>query len=463
MKNILTITFLLFCGITIAQQGNVSMDQLQQIKKSYNKNDAATKAATNALTNNEIKKVTLNRNNLSAIDHNFTYKVEVKGISNQKSSGRCWMFTSMNVLRPMVIDKYKLSEFEFSHNYLYFWDIFEKANLYLETQIKYADQATSNKYVERLFKSPINDGGVWNSFTNLADKYGVIPKEMMPETYSSENTRWMIKLINRKLREDGLVLRDMHAKNTKYKELESKKFEMLGDIYRMLAINLGEPPTEFTYRFVDKDNKLGAKTTYTPKSFMTEVLGEIDFTEYVMLMNDPTREFNKMYEIEYDRNVMEGINWTYLNLTNTEIKKFAIESIKNNKAMYASCDVGKQMNGDLGYSDIDNYDFESIYGVEFGMNKTQRIQSFESGSSHGMALIAVDVDENEKPTLWQFENSWGTSSGHNGYLTFTDEWFNEYMFRVVVKKEFIDEATLKLLNQKPIMLPPWDPMFAEDE
>ncbi len=463
MKNTLTLVLLLFCSMVIAQKGSITPDQLQQVKKSYDKNDASTKALTNALTSTDIKQISLNRHNLGTIDHNFTYKVDVKGISNQKGSGRCWMFTSMNVLRPMVIDKYKLSKFEFSHNYLYFWDIFEKANLYLEAQIKYADQPTDNKYVERLFKNPVNDGGVWNSFTNLADKYGVIPKEIMPETQSSENTRWMVKLINRKLREDGLIIRNLHSNNAKYKELETKKVEMLGDIYRMLALNLGEPPTEFSYRFVDKDDNIGLKTNYTPKGFMTEVLGEIDFADYIMLMNDPTREYNKMYEIEYDRNVMEGRNWTYLNLTNSEIKKLAIESIKNNKAMYASCDVGKQLNNDIGYSAINNYDFESLYGVEFGMNKAQRIQTFESGSSHGMALIAVDVDENENPIIWQFENSWGADKGHNGYLTFTDEWFSEYMFRVVVKKEFIDEATLKLLDQKSIMLPPWDPMFNEDE
>jgi len=385
------------------------------------------------------------------------------GISDQKKSGCCWMFTRMNVLRPMVIDKYKLSDFEFSHNYLYFWDIFEKANLYLTLQIKYADKPMDDRQVEWLFKSPVGDGGVWNSFTNLADKYGLVPKEVFPETNSSENTSWMVRIIKRKLREDGLELREMHNSKTKYSKLENRKFEMLGDIYRILAMNLGEPPTNFNYRFVDKDDNLGQLESFTPKSFMLEVLGDIDFTDHIMLMNDPTREYNKVYEIEYDRNVLEGRNWIYLNLTNDEIKKFAVESIKNNKAMYASCDVGKQLNNDLGFSDIDNYDFESLYGINFGMNKAQRITTFESGSSHGMALIAVDVNENEKPVKWQFENSWGVTSGHNGYLTFTDDWFNEYMFRVVVNKEFIDAETLKLLDQKSIMLPPWDPMFKTDE
>lgn len=463
MKKILLASLLAIATMASAQKGGISIDQLETIKKSYDKDDAATKALTNALSNNDVKNIALSRNNLSGIDHNFTYKVNVKGISNQKSSGRCWMFTSMNVLRPAIIDKYALSGFEFSHNYLYFWDIFEKSNLYLENQIKYADQAMDNKYVNLLFKSPIGDGGVWNSFTNLADKYGLVPKEVMPETNTSNNTSWMVRIIKRKLRENGLTLRKLHTNGAKYKTLESKKVEMLGDIYRILSLNLGEPPTEFTYRFKTKNDSLGTFETYTPKSFMNETLGEIDFNNNIMLMNDPTRPYYKMYEIEYDRNVIEGRNWTYLNLPNNEIKNSAIKSIKNNEAMYASCDVGKQLNNDIGFSDVNNYDFESLYGMSFDMDKAQRINTFESGSSHGMALIAVDINSNGDPQKWQFENSWGASKGHNGYLTFTDEWFNEYMFRVVIKKEYLDEKTLDLLKQDPILLPPWDPMFLMDK
>lgn len=446
-----------------AQTGSITNEQLRTIKAAYDANDPATKALTNALSNNDVKKVALNRYNLSGIDHEFTYKVKVSGISDQKSSGRCWMFTSMNVLRPQVIEKYQLSNFEFSHNYLYFWDIFEKANLYLEAQIKYSDKAMDDKYVNHLFKSPIGDGGVWNSFTNLADKYGMVPKETMPETNTSENTTWMIRIIKRKLREDGLKLRQLAEQKSNKKDIEKHKLSMLGDVYRILAMNLGEPPTEFEYRFKSKNDSVTDYKKYTPKSFMNEVLGEINFSDYIMLMNDPTREYYKMYEIEYDRNVIEGRNWTYLNLPSDEIKAFATKSIQNNQAMYASCDVGKQLNSELGFSDINNYDFESLYGISFNMNKAERITTFESGSSHGMALIAVDINEEGKTSKWQFENSWGSTSGHNGYLTFTDDWFNEYMFRVVIKKEYLDSKTTKLLDQKAILLPPWDPMFLMDK
>lgn len=463
MKRFLIIALLYTSCVAFAQNGSVTGKQLNIIREAYIASDASTKALTNALSNNDINKLVLSRQNLQGVEHSFKYKVKVSGISDQKKSGRCWMFTSMNVIRPMVIEKYNLASFEFSQNYLYFWDIFEKANLYLEAQIKYATKPIDDKYVEWLFKNPVSDGGVWSSFTNLADKYGLVPKDVFPESNTSENTRSMITIIKRKLREDGLILRALYAKKIKYNELEAEKIKMLGDIYKILAMNLGEPPTEFDYRFTDKKGKLAETKLYTPIKFMNEVLDSLNFESYIMLMNDPTHEYNKVYEIEYDRNVMEGRNWVYLNLSNDQIKKYAIKSIKNNMALYASCDVGKQLNSALGYADVDNYDYESLYGVKFEMDKAQRIKTFDSGSSHGMALIAVDVDDNEKPIKWQFENSWGVESGHKGYLTFTDDWFNEYMFRVVVHKDFVNPETLKLLEQKPVMLPPWDPMFQADE
>ncbi len=464
MRKIIYI-FILLIAISstgFTQKGAVTKEMLEQIKKSYNNNDASVKAIRNAVSNNDMSKLVLNRENAGKVDHYFKYKVDVKGITDQKSSGRCWMFTGLNVLRPKVMEKYNISSFEFSTNHLFFWDQFEKANLFLQAIIDHKDKPMDDKTVEWLFKNPIGDGGVWNSLTNLVDKYGVVPKEVMPETKNSESTRWMSRLVRRKLREDGIELRKMAEKKADVNKLQERKIEMLGDIYKMLAINLGEPPTEFNWRYKDKDNNISELKKYTPISFFKEALPDVSFDNYIMLMNDPSRDYYKLYEIEYDRNVMEGKNWIYINLPADDLKKYALTSIKNNEAMYASCDVGKQLNKDEGLLSLQNFDYESIYGVKFGMDKKDRIISFESGSSHGMALIAVDVDKNEKPVKWQFENSWGASAGHNGYLTFTDEWFNEYMFRVVVLKKFIDQKTLDILKTKAIKLPPWDPMYSMD-
>ena len=461
MKRIIIagLAFGLAATSALAQQTGINAADMKTIKKSYDINDPYTRAMTNALSNNDVKKLALSRENIDEFDHFFKYRVKVSGITNQKSSGRCWMFTSFNTLRPKVMEKLNISKFDFSHNYLYFWDIFEKSNLFLENIIETANEPIDSRIVQWHFKSPIGDGGVWNSFVNLIKKYGAVPKEVMAETRTSENTGMLNRLIKRKLREQGYQLRKMIEAKKSAADIRAAKVQMMGDIYRMLALNLGEPPTEFTWRYKNKEGVVSELKEYTPLGFAAEMFPDINYNDYIMLMNDPTRPYYKMYEIENYRNVSEGINWKYINLPNDVLKKVAMESIKANEAMYASCDVGKQLNNSIGVSDVNNYDYEAVYGVKFGMDKTARILTRESGSSHGMALIAVDVDKNEKPVKWQFENSWGASAGHNGYLTFSDKWFDEYMFRLVVQKRFLPKKVQKVLKDKVVMLPRWDFMY----
>ncbi|OFX53615.1 MAG: hypothetical protein A2046_14055 [Bacteroidetes bacterium GWA2_30_7] len=462
MKNILI--FLAFYPLIGFSQipGSITPEKLEKIRKNFNSSDPVIKAATNAATENNLKKLTLNRQNVGKIDHNFKYKVSVKGITDQKNSGRCWMFTSLNVMRPKVIAKIGSDNFEFSTNYLYFWDQFEKANLFLEGIISTANLPVDDRTVVWLMDNALGDGGVWNLFADLVEKYGIIPKSAMQETENSENTDLMQKIIRSKLREDALVLREFIYKKSDKPAIDEKKLQMLGEVYKMLAICLGEPPTKFQWRYNDKDNKLTEYKEYTPKSFYDEYVG-VKLSDYVLLMDDPTHDYNKLYEIEYDRNMFEGTNWKFINLPSTIIKEYARKSIMENEALYFSCDVGKQLNSEDGYLSLDNYDVESLFGVKFGMNKKQRIQTRESGSTHGMALVGCDVDANNKITKWQLENSWGTKAGHDGYLTMTDEWFDQYMFRIVVNKKFVDPQTLKILEQIPLKLPPWDPMFEADK
>ena len=261
-KGILFLISILFLSMTYGQTGSISPEVLKEIKKSIS-NDAKDKAITNALTSKDIKEITVNRENLGKVDHYFKYKVDVSGITDQKSSGRCWMFTSLNMLRPKVIDKYNLSSFEFSENYLYFYDMLEKSNLFLEAVLKYADKPMEDKYNEWLFKNPIGDGGVWNSFTNLVDKYGLVPIEVMPETNSSSNTRWLNRLIKRKLREGGLELRDMAGSNSDTKSIQARKIELLSEVYKMLVYNLGQPTESFNWRYKDKDGNISEWKEYS--------------------------------------------------------------------------------------------------------------------------------------------------------------------------------------------------------
>jgi len=456
MKLLVFLVISLTAGSLLAQ--NLSKVELVQIQSGFKK-DAYTKAMQNALSSNDITQLAWNRENVGTSDQLFTYKVDVSGITDQKKSGRCWMFSSLNLFRPMAMKQFNLSEFEFSENYLYFWDLMEKSNLFLNNIVNSATLSIDDQKVKWYLRSPVDDGGQWINFVNLAQKYGMVPKEAMQETNSSENTASMIKFINTKLREDALELREKFTAKIDLKKVAARKIEMLSEVYRMLALNLGEPPSEFQWRFKTKDKKISETKTYTPLNFMGDVFGQTKLDDYVMIMNDPSRPFWKHYEIENYRNTQEGDNWHYVNLPNDAIKEFCIASIKNNEALYASCDVAKQLRRDVGILDVNNFDYEAVYGIKFGMNKAQRIQSGESGSSHGMALIAVDVDSLQHPIKWQFENSWGPTAGEKGYLTFTDAWFNEYMFRFVVNKKYLTEKVLEIYRQKPEMLPPWDPMF----
>ncbi len=447
-----------------AQQGDggISSDMLQSIKQSY-KATASDKAIRNAIGGNDIKKLALNQDNLTGMDTYFSNKVESKGIADQKKSGRCWLFTGLNVMRAKMIAKYKLGSFEFSQNYCFFWDQLEKSNLFLQGVIDTYKKPMDDKMVEWLFKNPLSDGGQFTGISDIMSKYGLVPKEVMPETNSSDNTNQMDNLLSLKLREFGLQLREQAAKGAKKEALAKSKTEMLGTIYRMLVLNLGVPPTEFTWTLKDaKGNPVNTKQ-YTPMSFFKEYVNNDLTNNYVMFMNDPTRDYYKTYEIDFDRHRYDGKNWTYVNLPINEIKEMAISSIKDSTMMYFSCDVGKFLNSDRGLLDINNYDYAALMGTSFSMDKKQRVQSFASGSSHAMTLMAVNLDKDGKPNKWMVENSWGATSGYQGHLIMTDEWFNEYMFRLVVEKKYVPAKVMELLKQKPIRLPAWDPMFAEEE
>jgi bleomycin hydrolase len=442
-------------------KGGISPDMLEQIKQSY-QGTASDKALRNAIGSNDIRKLALNQENLTGMDTHFSIKVNSKGITDQKSSGRCWLFTGLNVMRAKALAKYDLPSFEFSEIYPFFWDQLEKSNLFLQGILDTSKSPMSDKTVEWLFQHPLSDGGTFTGVADIVSKYGLVPKEAMPETNSSDNTSRMANLISLKLKEYGLQLREMAANGAKAATLEKEKTTMLGTIYRMLVLNLGVPPTEFDY--VRKDTKGNPVETehHTPMSFLEKYGDKQLLTNYVMLMNDPSREYYKCYEIDYDRHRYDGKNWTYVNLPIEDIKEMAIASLKDSTMMYFSCDVGKCLNSERGLLDVRNYDYESLMGTTFGMDKKQRIQTFSSGSSHAMTLMAVDLNKDGKPVKWMVENSWGASAGYQGHLIMTDEWFNEYMFRLVVETKYVPAKVMELFKQKPLRLPAWDPMFAEE-
>ena len=452
-------TALLSVGAT-AQTANGGIDakMLNELKESY-KPTTAEKALQNVMLSNSIKVLSLNQDNLNELDTYFSHSVPSKGITDQKSSGRCWLFTGMNVLRAKMIANEDLGAFEFSQVYNFFYDQLEKSNLFLQGVIDTRKKPYDDRTVEWLFKNPLSDGGTFTGVADLIAKYGIVPKGVMKESYTSENTSAFSALLQTKLREFGLELRKAHESGKKEKELQNLKKEQLKVVYKMLAQVYGVPPTEFTWAPKDANGKYREEPqVYTPRGFYEKYLNINMQDDYVMFMNDPSRPYWKSYEIEYDRHVYDGHN-----LPIDEIKKMAIASIKDSTMMYFSCDVGKFLDTKRGTLDIDNYIYEEMFGTEFGMDKRERILTFDSGSSHAMTLKAVDIDKNGNTVKWQVENSWGANSGFQGTLIMTDEWFDEYMFRLVVDKKYVPENILKILNEKPTMLPAWDPMFTPEE
>ena len=456
---------LAMAGFVCAQtkRGGISPQMLSEIQKSV-ANGTADKALFNAMASNSIDNLARNHANSGAVDGYFSVETKKQNIQDQKSSGRCWMFSGMNVLRSDFALRTDSLTLEYSHVYLAFWDQLEKANLFLQGVIETAKKPIDDPKVRFFFKAPLNDGGTFCGIIDLADKYGLVPKEAMPETYSAENTSRMSRLISSKLREYGLQLRRMVAEGRKADAINAEKTKMLSTVYRMLALSLGEPVKTFSYAFKNKDGKaVTPLKTYTPQSFFKETVGESLDGRYIMLMNDPRRPYYKTYEIEYDRHTYDGHNWKYLNLPMDEVAEVAVASLKAGHKMYSSYDVGKQLDRTRGYSDLDNYDYGTLFGVKFGMNKAERIDTYDSGSTHAMTLTAVDLDANGKPVKWKVENSWGATNGHNGCIVMTGRWFNEYMFRLVVDTQFVSEKIRTMAEQKPTMLTQDDPLFSLDD
>ena len=450
-----------FCATAQQASGGISPEMMTTIKSAY-KNTPADRAIRNAITANDINSLARNLDARRPVSSEFSHRVPSKGITNQRSSGRCWLFTGLNVLRAQMMAEHDLPMTELSQNYNFFFDQLEKANLFLQGVIDTSDRPMDDKTVDWLFRNPLSDGGQFTGIADIVGKYGVVPAEVMPETNSSNSTSRLNQLLSLKLREWGLELRDAAKAKTKASELGRRKTEMLGEVYRMLVLNLGEPPTEFTWTRRNSKGEAVDTMTYTPLSFYDRFLGNNLSDDYVMLMNDPTRPYYNLYEIEYDRHAYDGRNWTYVNLPIEEIKKMAIASIKDSTAMYFSCDVGKQFDRQTGILDPDNYDYDSLLGVTFGMDKKERIQTGASASSHAMTLVAVDLDKEGKPTKWLVENSWGPGV-NDGHLILTDRWFDEYMFRVVVENKYLTPEARKVLDQTPVLLPAWDPMFAPED
>ena len=413
-------------------------------------------ASRNALIKNDLANVALNWENFSQINHNFSNLIKKElPATNQMASGRCWGFAGLNLMRLQVVDSLELNTFEFSQNYFMFWDKLEKANYFLENIIKSRDESYESRLITHLLKAPVQDGGQWDMFVNLINKYGAVPKDVMPETNHSSKSGAMNYILTHKLREFASILRKKPAKNS-----SALKKDMMETIYNLLAMFLGQPPDVINWSTRNKDNRHIVISDMTPIDFCKKY-ADINIKDKVCLIHAPmsNKKFNTMYTVEYLGNVVEGQIIKYLNVDIKELKKSAMDSIKNNEAVWFGCDVGKRFSRDMGVLDMGIYDYENVFQTSFKMNKQTRLEYGDSEMTHAMLLTGVDIKKRNS-TKWKIENSWGTKSGNQGYMMMTDEWFDEYTYEVVIDKKYLNKRLLKYLDMEPVALAPWDPMGA---
>ena len=439
---------------------NITLSNIRKFNKSFN-SSTSNQLARNALIQNDINKVAVHWENFSKINHIFSNTISKQlPVTNQKSSGRCWGFAGLNLLRLEIVKNYNLSNFEFSQNYFMFWDKLEKANYFLENILKTLDQNYDSRLMMHLLQAPVQDGGQWDMFVNLIEKYGLVPKSVMPETNHSSKSSMMNYFLTHKLRECAFILRKSKKPRTTIKQLRSKKEEMMSVIYSLLCMFLGNPPIKFDWSIKDKNNKFTRFNNVDPLDFYRKFT-KVKLKNKVCLINAPmsNKKMNELYTIDFLGNVVGGNIIKYANVEINELKKAAIKSIKNNEAVWFGCDVGKMFNRELGIMDMDLYDYEKLFDTKFKMNKASRLEYGDSAMTHAMLFTGVDLKRNT-PRKWRVENSWGDKNGDKGYYLMSDSWFDEYNYEVVVDKKYLSNKTLKIFNREPHNLEPWDPMGA---
>ncbi|MFC5631672.1 MULTISPECIES: aminopeptidase C [Streptococcus] len=415
-------------------------------------------AVENAVTNNGLLKSLRTRQ--SAIDNDFTFSIDLTkdAVSNQKASGRCWMFAALNTFRHKLINQFKLENFELSQAHTFFWDKYEKSNWFLEQIIATADQKLGSRKVKFLLDVPQQDGGQWDMVVALFEKYGVVPKSVYPESVSSSNSRELNQYLNKLLRQDAQILREAVQNG---EDVQAKKEALLQEIFNFLAVNLGLPPRQFDFSYRDKDNNFHTEKQITPQDFFDKYVG-LKLSDYVSVINAPTADkpYGKSYTVELLGNVVGAPAVRYLNLGMERFKELAIAQMKAGETVWFGSDVGQVSDRQAGIMATNTYDFDAALDISLTQDKAGRLDYSESLMTHAMVLTGVDLDDNGKPLKWKVENSWGDKVGEKGYFVASDAWMDEYTYQIVVRKEFLTEEELAAYEAEPQVLAPWDPMGA---
>ena len=433
----------------------ITRKQVTELRKGFDA-ESSNKVAQNAVTNVQLPDLTLNRDLVQDIDDSFSTKLDDWKVTAQMRSGRCWLFATLNLLRVGAMKKMNLKNFEFSQAHIHFWDKFERANHLLEAVIETSDRPVDDRTIHFLLSDPIGDGGQWNMAMNLIRKHGLVPKSAYPESNSSSATRWMNAELKNILRSSACEIRAIVDGGGSIDEARAHKEKRIADIWNMLCIHLGTPPKTFNWQWRDKDNEFHRNGRMTPQQFAAEFV-DIDWEDYVCIVNDPRNEYYQTYTVDFLQNVAGGPPVVYLNVPSKEMKGVTQKLLEDGMPVWMGCDVGKGMDRKRGLWDAELFDVGGLYGVEYGMDKADRLRHNQTMMTHAMLFTGVDV-VNGRPRRWRVENSWGQDTGQKGYYTMNDSWYDQYMFEIAAPTSYLNEKMQTGLETEPVVLPAWDPM-----
>lgn len=412
----------------------------------------------NVVAQHDVNAVALNRRIVTEADHSFSTLLDDWKVTNQARSGRCWMFAGLNLFRTETRNLLQVKDFEFSQNYLMFWDKLERANYILEAVLETADRPLDDRVVAWLLRQPLGDGGQWDMFVSLVRKHGVVPKTAMPETESSGNSARMNASLNYQVRQGARNIRNLFAREAGLDAMRQAKQETLQAVHRILCIHLGNPPQRFNWQWKDKDGDFHRDGTMTPPEFAAKYIAT-PMEEYVCLVHDP-RPANppgRTYTVQYLGNVVDGTRIKYLNVDIALMKDITMRMLLDGQPVWMGCDTGKQMHRDKGLWDADLFDYAGVYGAAFDLTKAERLEYHQTAMTHAMLFTGVDVVDGQ-PRRWRVENSWNDKVGDKGFCLMNDSWFAEYMFEIAAPLSYLPEELRPALDLEPVILPPWDPM-----
>lgn len=442
----------------IEQARAVSGEMLAGYEKKYAEN-RLLQVMTHALTKNSLENIAHVQSARRDTPFYFSVNLETLPVTNQKKSGRCWLFAGLNVLRERIAKQYRLEKFELSQNYTAFWDKFEKINYFLETVIELADRPIDDRVLAHVLQTGVQDGGQWDMFVSLVEKYGVVPKNAMDETYQSSDTGKMNDMIRQALTHDTAKLRRMFAQNADRAALATEKQKMLQELYGFLCACFGEPPKTFDFEYEDKDHHYGVVRGLTPVQFYRDYAGG-DLDEFVSLINAPTQDkpYHHTYTVDYLGNVVGGRPILYLNVEMEALKNAAVAQLQGGEVVWFGSDVGKYGDRDEGIWDDRAYDYDGAFDIDFSASKEDGLDLRWSAMNHAMVITGVHLDEAGRPVRWKIENSWSDEHASKGYYTMSDTWFSRFVYQAVIRKKYLSRALLDELSLEPIHLHPWDPM-----